>query len=215
VEPSLFIPLAEETGMINAIGDYVFREAASVVKRWNTSFGRPLQVSINKSPIQFDSREQDHWLAYLRQLDLPPNCVTVEITEGVLLDVSEKISHKLDEYRDAGIQVAIDDFGTGYSSMAYLQRFDIDYLKIDQSFIKDVATNNQNRAIAESIIVMAHKLGLKVIAEGVETGEQMELLKNAGCDYGQGYFFSRPLSPAGFEDMLLKERGKFGGQLLH
>lgn len=205
VSPSQFIPLAEESGMINAIGDHVFREAASTVKRLNTLLETPLQISINKSPIQFGSKEQDKWLDYLAQLELPPDCVTVEITEGVLLDVSENVSSKLFEYRDAGIQVAIDDFGTGYSSMAYLQKFDIDYLKIDQSFIKDLSTNQENKAIAESIIVMAHKLGLKVVAEGVETAEQLELLKEAGCDYGQGYFFSRPLSTLDFAAMLVRE----------
>lgn len=204
VSPAQFIPLAEESGMINAIGDFVFREAASTIKRWNAGLERRLQISINKSPIQFNSREQDKWLGYLQQLDLSPDFVTVEITEGVLLDVSEHVSSKLFEYRDAGIQVAIDDFGTGYSSMAYLQKFDIDYLKIDRSFIKDLATNRGNRAIAESIVAMAHKLGLKVIAEGVETREQMELLKEAGCDYGQGYFFSKPVCANDFERLLVK-----------
>lgn len=215
IDPSLFIPLAEESGMINDIGDYVFREAASTIKRWNAFLDMPLQISVNKSPIQFGSKEQDKWLGYLQQLELPPDRVTVEITEGVLLDVSENVSSKLFEYRDAGIQVAIDDFGTGYSSMAYLQKFDIDFLKIDQSFIKDLATNHENRAIAESIIVMAHKLGLSVIAEGVETGEQMELLKEAGCDYGQGYLFSQPLSADDFEHLLAKKHGTHSVHALH
>lgn len=205
VSPAQFIPLAEESGMINAIGDFVFREAASTIKRWNAGLDTRLQVSINKSPMQFNSREQDKWLGYLQQLDLPADCITVEITEGVLLDVSENVSTKLLEYRDAGIQVAMDDFGTRYSSMAYLQKFDIDYLKIDQSFIKDMATNRGNRAIAESIVAMAHKLGLQVIAEGVETREQLEFLKDAGCDYGQGYFFSEPLCANDFESMLVRE----------
>jgi diguanylate cyclase (GGDEF)-like protein/PAS domain S-box-containing protein len=215
VEPSVFIPLAEESGLINDIGDHVFREAASAIKHWNTILGMPLQISVNKSPIQFGSKEQDKWLGYLQQLELAPDRVTVEITEGVLLDVSENVSSKLFEYRDAGIQVAIDDFGTGYSSMTYLQKFDIDFLKIDQSFIKDLATNHDNRAIAESVIVMAHKLGLKVIAEGVETGEQMELLKAAGCDYGQGYFFSQPLSADDFEHLLMEKNAKHGARALH
>lgn len=215
VDPSLFIPLAEESGMINDIGDYVFREAAATIKDWDAFLGLPLQVSINKSPIQFGSKDQDKWLDYLQQLELPPDRVTVEITESVLLGVSENVSSKLFEYRDAGIQVAIDDFGTGYSSMAYLQKFDIDFLKIDQSFIKDLAINHENRAIVESIIAMARKLGLRVIAEGVETGEQMELLREAGCDYGQGYFFSQPLSANDFENMLVKRSGNHGARPLH
>ncbi|RJG05731.1 EAL domain-containing protein [Noviherbaspirillum cavernae] len=215
VEPSLFIPLAEESGVINDIGDYIFREAAATIKHWDALPGLPLEISINKSPIQFGTKDQDKWLDYLQQLELPPDRVTVEITEGVLLDVSENVSSKLFEYRDAGIQVAIDDFGTGYSSMAYLQKFDIDFLKIDQSFIKDLVTNHGNRAIAESIIAMAHKLGLRVIAEGVENGEQMALLRDAGCDYGQGYYFSRPLSANDFENMLVKRNGTHSASSLH
>lgn len=215
VEPSLFIPLAEESGMINAIGDFVFKEAAFRLKRWNALVAIPLQVSVNKSPIQFSSKEQDSWLGHLRQLGLPPDCVTVEVTEGVLLDMSENVSSKLLEYRDAGIQVAIDDFGTGYSSLAYLQKFDIDFLKIDKSFIQDLPSNQDNRSIAESIIAMAHKLGLKVIAEGVESQEQMEILRQAGCDFGQGYYFSQPLSARDFETMLITENTRQIAHALH
>lgn len=215
VSPAEFIPLAEEAGMINEIGDYVFKEAATLIKRWHSEVGMHLQVSINKSPLQFGTRERDQWLDYLEQLQLSPKCVSVEITEGVLLDIADNISVKLLEYRDAGIQVAIDDFGTGYSSMAYLQKFDIDYLKIDKSFVNDIADNPNNRAIAESMIVMAHRLGLKVIAEGVETDEQMEILKEAGCDYGQGFLFSQPVSANEFEKLFLKANHAYTEKSVH
>lgn len=111
-------------------------------------------------------------------------------------------------YRDAGIHVALDDFGTGYSSMAYLKKFDIDYVKIDRSFVRDIDANAGSRTIAESIIVMAHKLGLKVIAEGIETPSQEEILRAAGCDYGQGYLFSNAVPPEVFEEMLVERAMK-------
>jgi diguanylate cyclase (GGDEF)-like protein/PAS domain S-box-containing protein len=215
VNPAYFIPIAEEAGMIDVIGDYVFRTAADTAKHWSTTLGMPVQVSVNKSPLQFRSKEQEEWLGYLRQLELSPHHIAIEITEGVLLDISEHVSSKLLEYKDAGIQVAIDDFGTGYSSMAYLQKFAIDYLKIDQSFIRDMATNPGNRSITESMIAMAHKLGLKVIAEGVETEEQMQILKAAGCDYGQGFLFSHALPIREFEGLLRKYNQSPPGAWLH
>lgn len=124
----------------------------------------------------------------------------------MLLHASGNVFEQLIKYRNAGVQVAIDDFGTGYSSMAYLQKFNIDYLKIDQSFVRDIATNPAHRTIAETIIVMAHKLGLKVIAEGVETQEQLDILFAAKSDYGQGYYFSHPLPEIEFEKLLFKSR---------
>ena len=120
----------------------------------------------------------------------------------MLLKASPQVNERLLHYRDAGIQVALDDFGTGYSSMSYLKKFDIDYLKIDQSFVRDMDVDRDNRAIAESIIAMAHKLDMKVIAEGIETEAQKDLLHSAGCDYGQGYLFSRPVTSAEFEQLL-------------
>jgi len=203
VSPSEFIPLAEESGLINSIGDWVFTQAAPWSQRWGTQTGQPFQISVNRSPVQFLSKQTSPgWLAFLEELGLPGNSITVEITEGLLLNASTLVAETLLQYRDAGIQVALDDFGTGYSSMAYLKRFDIDYLKIDQSFVKDIDTNAGSRAIAESIIVMAHRLGLKVIAEGIETDEQHNILQAAGCDYGQGFLFSKAVPPDEFERLL-------------
>ena len=125
--------------------------------------------------------------------------ITVEITEGLLLDASPAILNQLLTFRDAGIQVALDDFGTGYSSLSYLRKFDIDYLKIDRSFVTDLDIKSDNLALCEAIILMAHKLGLKVIAEGVESHKQCDLLKAAGCDFAQGYLFSKPVPVEEFE----------------
>ncbi len=138
-------------------------------------------------------------------IGLPGQAIVIEITESLLLGSDSPIIDSLLAYRDSGVQVAIDDFGTGYSSLAYLKRFDIDYLKIDQSFTRNLAPGSSDMALSEAIIVMAHKLGLKVIAEGVETEEQRDLLTEAGCDYAQGYLFSRPLPPEEFEKLLLPQ----------
>jgi diguanylate cyclase (GGDEF)-like protein/PAS domain S-box-containing protein len=204
ISPAAFIPIAEETGMIVEIGDWVFRMAAERVAYWRASYCAEFQVSINKSPVQFSGRDVSHdvWLDQLGELGLPGECIAIEITEGLLLDASNSTKGKLLVFRDAGIQVAIDDFGTGYSCLTYLQKLDIDYLKIDQAFVFDLAPGSKNMALCTAIIVMAHELGLKVIAEGIETKEQHDLLVAAGCDYGQGYFYSRPVEPEAFEHLL-------------
>ena len=207
VSPVEFIPIAEETGLINEIGEWVFDEAASWARRWANDLGYPVQISVNRSPVQFrDQTDYAAWSNRLRALGLPGSAIAVEITEGLLLNASPNIAAQLKQYREAGIQVSIDDFGTGYSSMAYLKKFDIDYLKIDRSFVKDMESNSGDRAITEAIIGMAHKLGLQVIAEGIETSGQKALLAAAGCDYGQGYLFSKPLPADEFETAFIRGR---------
>jgi diguanylate cyclase (GGDEF)-like protein/PAS domain S-box-containing protein len=203
VEPSQFIPLAEETGLINEIGDWVFKEAASCSQQWSARTGGPFEISVNRSPVQFMAQPGDmNWPRYLEEQGLSGSNISVDITEEMLTHASPGITQTLLQYRDAGIHVALDDFGTGYSSMAYLKKFDINYLKIDQSFVRDIETNANSYSIAKSMILMAHELGLKVIAEGVETCGQAETLEAAGCDYGQGYLFSRPLPQNAFEQLL-------------
>ena len=218
VSPAEFIPIAEETGLISEIGDWVFREAAQTAKRWcnrckllnglctktsaveGANAACPCQITVNKSPRQFLTGNTDKtWLDYLRENNIHSSCVTIEITEGLLLDQNPEVMKKFMAFRDAGIQIALDDFGTGYSAMSYLKKFDIDYLKIDISFVRDIVSDPSDRAIAEAVIAMAHKLGLKVVAEGIETVEQRDLLAAAACDYGQGYLFAKPMPLAQFE----------------
>jgi len=209
VSPEEFIPLAEETGLIHKIGYWVFNESARWAGRWSEKFNEDFQVSVNMSPIQFrveDSVFANEWLNYLEDYSLCGNNLVVEITEGLLLNVEPEVINKLLWLRDAGIQVAVDDFGTGYSSLSYLKKFDIDYLKIDKTFVHNLELNPNDIALSEAIIVMAHKLGLKVIAEGVETEIQRTLLKSAGCDYVQGYLYSRPVPPKELEVLLVRQQ---------
>lgn len=191
INPEKFIPLAEESGIINQVGDWVFKEAASASLELSKRFGTSFEISVNRSAIQFQSSGSEfNWADHLKDMGMQKYSISIEITEGMLVDATPKVIETLLQYRDAGIQVAIDDFGTGYSSLAYLKEFDIDYLKIDRSFIKDIDINPSSSAIARSIIAMAHELDLKVVAEGIETLEQKEVLIKAGCDYGQGFLFS-------------------------
>jgi diguanylate cyclase (GGDEF)-like protein/PAS domain S-box-containing protein len=204
VSPLDFIPLAESSGLIVEIGEWVFREAARWVQQWRQCCHPDFQVSLNQSPLEFqrEGSSYEGWLQHLQALELPGQSLVVEITEGLLLDASSAVSNRLLQLRDAGIQVALDDFGTGYSSLSYLKKFDIDYLKIDRSFTRNLARDSSDMALSEAIIVMAHKLDLKVIAEGVETPEQRDLLAAAGCDYGQGYLFAKPMPAAQFDAFL-------------
>ena len=204
ISPAEFIPIAEETGLINSIGEWVFHEAVKQASHWRATYHSEFQISINKSPVQFrdDTLKYATWPDQLKEIGLSGQSIVVEITEGMLMDASDLITSKLLAFRDAGVQVALDDFGTGYSSLSYLKKFDIDYLKIDQSFTRNLSPTSADMALCEAIIVMAHKLGIKVIAEGVETIEQRDLLIAADCDYAQGYLFSKPVPPDEFERLL-------------
>ncbi|MDO9003487.1 MAG: EAL domain-containing protein [Aquabacterium sp.] len=201
VSPAIFIPIAESSGLINEIGDWVFRESAAQVKHWRGQYQPDFQISVNKSPVQFRSEDNtlQAWLQHLRELGLPGQSMVVEITEGLLLEANAEVSGQLNDLRQAGIGVSLDDFGTGYSSLSYLQKFDIDFLKIDQTFVRGLAPASKNLALCKAIIVMAHELGMLVVAEGVETAEQRALLTEAGCDYGQGYHFAKPMPAEDFE----------------
>jgi diguanylate cyclase (GGDEF)-like protein/PAS domain S-box-containing protein len=204
ISPAEFIPLAEESGIINSIGDWIFKEAAREVKRLRELHHPDFQISVNKSPSQFrnDLKYYKTWLEHLCELGLPGQSMIVEITEGLLMNVGPVVTEKLKVFCESGIQLALDDFGTGYSSLAYLKKFDIDFLKIDQSFVKNLGANSDSLALCEAMILMAHKLGIKVIAEGVETELQRKLLADIGCDFAQGYLFSRPVPANAFETFL-------------
>jgi EAL domain-containing protein (putative c-di-GMP-specific phosphodiesterase class I) len=212
VSPVDFIPLAEASGLILDIGKWVFMQAADQVLRMRAMGMPTFQISVNVSPVQFRNGGALSllWPKHLAALGLPPQSMVIEITEGLLLDLNPEVKDTLIAFGAAGVQVALDDFGTGYSSLAYLKKFNIDYLKIDQAFIRNLAVGSSDMALCEAIVVMAHKLGLKVIAEGVETNEQHDLLRTAGSDYLQGYLFARPMPAEEFDAFL--EAMRPGGQ---
>ena len=201
ISPTEFIPIAESSGLIIDIGEWVFRQAADQVVQWRELHHPHFQISVNKSPVQFhsDGSTRKSWAQHLQSLGLPGGSIAVEITEGLLLDTSATVTQQLMEMRQTGVQVSLDDFGTGYSSLTYLQKFEIDYIKIDQSFVRNLVLFSTDLALCKAIIVMAHELGMKVIAEGVETAQQRDLLVAAGCDHGQGYLFARPMSARDFD----------------
>ncbi len=201
ISPAEFIPVAESSGLIVALGEWVFQQAADQVQVWRRVLHPQFQISVNKSPVQFENPDPQAtpWIEQLRARGLGGDSIVVEITEGLLLSTSEGVVAQLLAMSDDGIGVSLDDFGTGYSSLAYLQKFDIDFIKIDQSFVRQLVPRSTDLALCQAIIVMAHALGMQVIAEGIETEQQRALLAAAGCDYGQGYLFSRPVPAADFE----------------
>ena len=204
ISPYSFIPIAEETGLIVDLGQWVFEAALKQLQAWNNSFRTPIKICINVSPRQFKTKNENHfkWIEQLADRGIQGKDIVLEITEGLFLSKNKVVDKRLIQLRDAGIQVAIDDFGTGYSSLAYLKEFDIDYLKIDQSFVRKMQAHSSEEMISEAIVVMAHKLGLGVIAEGVEEPEQAQLLLNMGCDCAQGYLYSEPVPAGEFEKLM-------------
>jgi EAL domain-containing protein (putative c-di-GMP-specific phosphodiesterase class I)/GGDEF domain-containing protein len=201
ISPMEFIPIAEDTGLIVAIGRWVLREACRQNAEWQRAGLRPLRVAVNLSARQFRSGKLlDEIDAALADTGLPVNLLELEITESMVMDDPEGVIELLNALHERGIHLALDDFGTGHSSLAYLKRFPIDCVKIDRAFVKDTPGNTDDVAIAKTIMAMAQALGLTTVAEGVETAEQLELLNSLGCDQIQGYFFSRPLPPEEFLD---------------
>lgn len=199
VSPVEFIPVAEDTGLIVEIGRWVLHEACRQNAEWQKAGLRPLRVAVNLSARQFRSGsllgEID---AALSGTGLPVNSLELEVTESMVMDDPEEVIKLLEAIRSRGIHLALDDFGTGHSSLAYLKRFPIDCVKIDRAFIKDTPGNADDVAIAKTIVAMAQALNLATVAEGVETAEQLELLKSLGCDQIQGYYFSKPLTANDF-----------------
>ena len=196
VPPGEFIPLLEENNLIIPIGEWVLRTACAQCRAWQDAGLPPLRMAVNLSARQF---RQDNLVemidSILRETGISPKLLELELTEGLLMENISETSLILGQLKSRGVQVAIDDFGTGYSSLSYLKRFPIDRLKIDRSFVRDIITDSNDAAIAVAIISLGRSLGLSVIAEGVETREQLEFLGVQKCDEYQGYYFSRPVSP--------------------
>ncbi|HNG81422.1 MAG TPA: EAL domain-containing protein, partial [Burkholderiaceae bacterium] len=194
VGPAEFIPVAESTGLIGEIGDWVFLEAARQAQRWRAQVDPGFQISVNRSPLQFrrGGLPELPWPDRLAALGLPGDAVAVEITEGLLLEHDEGVSLQLQALRDCGMSLSLDDFGTGYSALGYLNRFSIDVIKIDRSFVSGVGSAKTGQSLCRAIVRMAHELGMRVVAEGVETRGQRDWLREVGCDFAQGYYFARP-----------------------
>ena len=207
VPPAEFIHVLEETGLIVPVGEWVIREACRQIKAWEQSGLTVPPVAVNISARQFAQKDLEQTIAnILRESGVSPQLLQLEITESLLMGDPERAEHTLSALKQAGIRLSIDDFGTGYSSLAYLRRFPLDTLKIDRAFVKDMVEDPDDAAITLAIISLAHSLGLKVVAEGVETEAQVNLLALHSCDEMQGYYFSKPVAPAALGTMLREER---------
>ena len=203
VSPAQFIPVAEDCGLILPIGNWVLREACRQARAW-VDAGLPLAtIAVNISAMEF---RDEHFLggvfAILKDTGLDPRSLELELTESVLMKRADSTESILKTLRASGVQIAVDDFGTGYSSLSYLRKFPIDALKIDQSFVRQITTAPDETIIVTAVISMGRSLNLRVVAEGVETQEELAFLQAHHCDEAQGFYFSRPLLPAQFAKLL-------------
>ncbi|WP_419759751.1 EAL and GGDEF domain-containing protein [Acidisoma sp.] len=205
IPPGVFIPVAETCGLISKLGAWALREACEQGRRW-TEAGLPaITLAVNVSPIEFEKRDfLQGVLNVLDETGYDPKNLELEMTEGVLMKRAASTDAMLKGLKDTGLRLALDDFGTGYSSLSYLTKFPIDTIKIDQSFVRQISTDPTETAIVTAVISMAHSLNLMVVAEGVETREELDFLSNLGCDEAQGYYFSRPVPAAAFMPLLQK-----------
>ncbi len=203
IPPGHFIPVAEDTGLIVPLGEWVLTEACRQLKVWEAKGFRPIPVAVNLSSRQFQKKDLVFRVRdIISKFQVNPALLQLELTESCIMQTPELSNHTMYQLKKSGLSLALDDFGTGYSSLSYLRSFPLDVLKIDRGFVKDVTSNPDNAAIVNTIITLAHNLGLKVICEGVETKEQLDFLKDRECDEIQGYFYSRPVPPADFERWL-------------
>jgi diguanylate cyclase len=211
IPPSDFIPLAEETGIIVDIGDWVLGAACRQARAWNRHPGPPVTVAINISPRQFAQPSfLDRLRFYLEQSGVAPACIELEITEGMLMESGERSAILLSQIRALGVRLSVDDFGTGYSSLAYLKRFPLDKLKIDQTFVRQLRADGGEAEIVKAVIALGHNLGFEVIAEGVETAQQAELLARWRCDEIQGYRYGKPMPASAADAFILQAAEAMG-----
>lgn len=202
IPPGKFIPLAEETGLIIPLGKWILRESCKQTMLWQKQGFPNLIISVNVSVRQLeDSNFIDSVLEILKETELDPRCLELEVTESIFADVKNAASI-LQELRSMGIKISVDDFGTGYSSLSYIKHLPIDILKVDGSFIRDIHSNDESKAIVNAIITLANAIGLNVIAEGIELEEHVEELKTGGCLLGQGFYFSKPMKSEAFGEYL-------------
>ena len=203
VSPAEFIPVAEQTGLILQLTEGVLLEACTQIRAWQDAGLPPIRVSVNLSPADFKRKDLISMIKeILEETDLSAEWLELEITEGMVMSGVEAVIATLHELAEIGIELAIDDFGTGFSSMSYLKQFPVHRLKIDQTFVRDIIANKEDASITKAIIMLGHSFGLRVVAEGVETREQLEFLRLTDCDEIQGYYFSRPLEADAFAEFL-------------
>lgn len=194
ISPNEFIPIAEETGMIIPIGEWVMETACQQMKVWQDQGLAELIVSVNLSSVQFRQRDLDaKLLAIAERVGIKPQSIELELTESLIMSHAAENIRVLQGFKDKGFRLAVDDFGTGYSSLAYLKRFPLDTLKIDRAFVRDIEEDENDRTISAGIIALGHSLGMNIVAEGVETRVQQDILQNMGCDLVQGFYYSKPL----------------------
>jgi EAL domain-containing protein (putative c-di-GMP-specific phosphodiesterase class I) len=193
IPPNEFIPFVEESGQIHQLGEWVLRSVCSQIKSWQESGLGSIKVAVNLSAKQFEGDISQMITAILMEHQISPSSLILEITEGTAMENVDQNIITMEKLRNLGLEISIDDFGTGYSSLAYLKKFPIHTLKIDRSFIMDIQKNLDDLAITQAIVAMAKNLRLKVLAEGVETAEQLQILRDAGCDYIQGYYYSQAI----------------------
>lgn len=215
IPPTEFIPAAESSGLIGPLGDWVLQTACRQHRAWLEAGLTPVRIAVNLSALQFLHGDLAGKIAHVLAMnDMDPACLELELTESMLMHDVENTISTLCQLKQMGVRLSIDDFGTGYSSLSYLKRFPLDILKIDRSFVSDIGTDSDNGEIARTIIAVAHALGLEVVAEGVETQQQLDFMHAAKCDLVQGYFFSKPLPPAECARLLtgtpLEHSGLFG-----
>ena len=210
IAPGRFIPVAEVSGIIGPLGEWIIGEACRQGQRWHDEGLPPLTIAVNVSPRQFQLTDLVGCIASaLKETGYSAALLELEITESALAEREDEALLTMRQLRDLGLRLAVDDFGTGYSSLAQLKRFPIDVLKIDQGFVRDIPQSSDDMAISAAIIAMGHSMDLRVLAEGVETAEQLAFLRERGCDSYQGYFCSRPVPAEAFAALV--REGRAGG----
>jgi EAL domain-containing protein (putative c-di-GMP-specific phosphodiesterase class I) len=207
VSPGEFIPLAEETGLIIPLGEWILKQACQQMHQWHQQFSReiPLIISVNLSIRQFSQPNLVEMVAQtIRETNLVPNSLKLEITESMVMDNVESAIEILESLKALNLRLSMDDFGTGYSSLSYLHRFPMDTIKVDQSFVRRIKDNGDDSEIARTVVMLGHNLGMDIIAEGIETVNQKQILQSLDCEYGQGYLFSKPVPVELVPDLLRK-----------
>lgn len=211
ISPAVFIPIAEKNGTIVPIGNWVIEKSVQTYAQWRDKYHYPLILSLNVSAVQCKKHDfTDSLMQILERYDVFPGEIEIEVTETILIDDFDEISERLNELKNAGVRISLDDFGTGFSSLAYLKGLPINTLKIDKTFVDTLLTDRNTKIITESIIYMVKRLGYETIAEGVETREQFQYLKELECDMIQGYYMGRPMPAQGIADILEKLTAKVG-----